>query len=445
MKKVGTFTNDPSHLSRKPVFSPSGFRKHFIAACFIVQLISVFFGSAEVGAGFASRFSLTLGEEYNDNIFFEEKKEHDFITWINPTLSLLYAPIGQTQPIFTADLTVAGQIFAQHSEESNFGDNIILNTGYTYFHSPRLTLYTTDSLRRRSATRSGEFGGSEPPPPTSLPPPGSVGGLPASQRLGDFIGNGEELSNYFALRGAFTYNRNINFVGDYGFGYTAFVDRGGNEISHRAGVRGVYKWNVEHNLHLGYSVEVINSRDGDTSVIHNLDAGDDYFSAFRILLDPTLTLTASTGVAINVGGKGPKVVNRTNVALTKLWERASLSLGVYKGLTPSFGVSGVSDTTSFFTGLKVRLTERLTGFGKVEYSMYDTDDVNFNTFTASTGLSYGFTSWLSGNLKYTHRRRDAGAGAATTDLLTSSKINGSTVFLALIATFDIWPNLGFAR
>jgi hypothetical protein len=34
-----------------------------------------------------------------------------------------------------------------------------------------------------------------------------------------------------------------------------------------------------------------------------------------------------------------------------VWETASLAAGVRKGLTPSFGVSGLSDTTFFFASV----------------------------------------------------------------------------------------------
>src|ERR671911_769067 len=94
---------------------------------------------ATVNAAFASRFSLTAGEEYNDNIFFQKKKEHDYITSITPTLSLLYAPAGETQPTANLNLSSSAQIFARHSELNNFGDDVSLNGGYSYRYSPRLT------------------------------------------------------------------------------------------------------------------------------------------------------------------------------------------------------------------------------------------------------------------------------------------------------------------
>ena len=44
-------------------------------------------------AHFASRFSLSAGEEYNDNVFFTQKKSHDFVTVITPALHFLIRPI----------------------------------------------------------------------------------------------------------------------------------------------------------------------------------------------------------------------------------------------------------------------------------------------------------------------------------------------------------------
>ena len=416
----------------------------FFSGVLLFQLFSIALVDY-AGADFASRFSLTLGEEYNDNIFFEKKKEHDFITSIRPTFSLLYAPTGHTTPIFTADLAPEGQIFARHSDETNFGDNITFNTGYTYYHSPRLAIHASDSLRRRATSRTGEFGGPGLPPPTSLPPPGGVVAQPSSRRLGDFISNGQELSNQFSLRGAYEYDQNLKLVAGYGLGFTSFLDEGGNEISHQIGVRGVYKWKEEHNLNFGYGVEIIKSRDGKYNVIHNIDGGDDFFSTIKIQLDPTLTITALSGIALNAGGNGPTIANRSNITVTKLWERATLNVGVNKGLTPSFGVAGISNTTSFFTNFNARLTELLTATANVDYSLFDTKDVNFNTFLASTGLKYQINSWLAANLQYSHRWEDNRSGAASTDLLSPGKVNGNNVSLNLTTSFDIWPNLGLAR
>src|SRR5512142_3115665 len=67
-------------------------------------------------ASFASQFSLGVGEEYTDNVFFSKQKDHDFVTIISPTLSLFYAPPGQVDPTLTFNVTPSGQIYARNSE-----------------------------------------------------------------------------------------------------------------------------------------------------------------------------------------------------------------------------------------------------------------------------------------------------------------------------------------
>jgi hypothetical protein len=396
-------------------------------------------------ARFASQFSLSVGEEYNDNIFFLKQREHDFITHITPTLTLLYQPASQLSPTFRFDISPTGQIFARHSEENNFGENLRLGGGYNYNYSPRLSFHLTDTLQLQGDTRTagvGEGGILQlPRTPTAPPAPG----LTRSQSLGDFISNGRTLANRFAVGGRYLYAPDITIGGEYNTGYTSFLDRGGTELSHSAGLRGVYKWGREHNLHAGYTIDVIKSREGETNVVHNFDVGDDYFSTTQIQLTPTLTLAGSTGISLNAGNDGPRVANNTNVTVTKLWETASLSVGARRGLTNSFGVSGLSETTTFFTGFNIRLTERLSGNAGVDYSLFDTEDVNFKTLQASTGLQYAVTNWLCSSLRYSHRRLYSGSGAENTDLLTRGNVYGNSVFLNFSAHFDVWPTMGLAR
>lgn len=417
----------------------------------LVGVAVYFFQVDRAEAAFATRFSLSVGEEYTDNIFFTKKKDHDFVTFITPTLILLYAPAGETAPTLNLNISPGGQIFARHSELNNFGDNISLNGGYTYLYSPRLNFHVSDTLRRSGETRglgTSSGGGSVfslNPTPTSLPPVGSTIPRSSSQKLDEFISAGDTIANNFALRGFFRYRENVSFTGGYSNSYVNYIDAGGSDIFHSIGFRGVYNWRQEHNLHAGYSISIGRSRDGDDSVIHNFDFGDDYFSQYQVQLSPTLTLAASTGISFNAGSAGPRVANNTNVTITKLWETATLTGGVRKGLTPSFGVAGISDTTSFFTYFNMRLTERLSGTATIDFSLFNTKDVNFKTLEGRMGLQYLITPWLSSNLVYSHRWIDSGAGATSSDLLERGTVNSNNVFLVFTAHFDIWPNLGLAR
>jgi len=398
-------------------------------------------------AAFASQFSLLAGEQYSDNIFFSKSKEHDFITTFTPTLTLLYAPQGEVVPTLNLNISSSGEIYARHSDLNNLGDNISVTGGYTHRYSPRLNFHLSDTFRRQGPTRTGGFGGvgELPTGPTSPGSPGGVISPPFSQKLEDLISRGDQLSNSFYFQGSFLYRPDISFNGGYSSTYTKFIDAGGSDLFHTIHTRAIYNWRRDHNLHAGYSISISNSRNGESGVIHNFDLGDDYFTNYNVQLTPTLSLAASTGLSLNTGSDGPRVVNNTSVTITKLWETAELNGGLRKGLTPSFGVSGVSDTTSLFTNYKLRLTEKVVTNLNANFSFYDTEDVNFKTFQAGFGLEYLVTSWLSSALNYYYRWVDSGAGASSTDLLNKGTVRSNTVFLSVTTRFDLWPNTGLAR
>ena len=395
-------------------------------------------------AQFTSQFSLAVGEEYNDNIFFSKQKEHDFITNITPTLSLVYQPAGRQAPTFNVNISPTALIFARHSDQNNFGRNLGLNGSYRYDYSPRLSFYLGDALQTRGTTRTVGLGENQTLQGPRIPFTPGTPGLPAAQRLGDFISNGETVDNSVFFQGDYLFSPNITISGGYRNGFTAFLDRGGNEIRHSAGMRGVYRWGQEHNIHAGYTVDVIKSRDGKNNIVHNFDIGDDYFSSRQIQLTPTLTITASSGISLNAGNDGPRIANNTNVTLTKIWETAIFTGGVRKGLTSSFGVSDISDTVNVYSDFRIRLTDRLSGSAGVDYALFNTDDVNFKPFQAYGGLQYAVTHWLCSNLTYRHRRLFSGPGGRNTDLRTEGNVYGNSVLLNFSVRFNIWPAVGLA-
>ena len=179
----------------------------------------------------------------------------------------------------------------------------------------------------------------------------------------------------------------------------------------------------------------------------NFDLGDDFFSNFQINLSPTLTLTASTGISLNAGNNGPPVANNTNITLTKIWETATLSGGVQHGLTSSYGVGGISNTTTVNGQFNYQVTEKLSTIAGVNFSFYDTDDGNFQTFQASAGARYQFTPWLASNFFYAYRWTDSSTSAAqsSSGILQTGMVRANAVYLTLTANFDLWPNVGLSR
>src|SRR5690348_18289375 len=119
----------------------------------VFALFLAFSFPSSLWAAFASQFSFTTGEEYNDNIFFSKDREHDFITFFTPTLTLLYAPEGQVAPTLNVNVSPRYEIYARHSDLNNF-DNIAANAGYSYLYSPRLSFNFSDTFQRQGKTRT---------------------------------------------------------------------------------------------------------------------------------------------------------------------------------------------------------------------------------------------------------------------------------------------------
>src|SRR5258706_14730032 len=123
----------------------------------LIALNSLLLFPSQIWAAIASPCSLSVGEEYSDNIFFRKNKESDFITIITPTLSLYYAPTGQGAPTSRLNISPSGYIYAHHSNLNSFGftNNGTVDGSYVYQYSPRLTFSVADAATRQGQTRLG--------------------------------------------------------------------------------------------------------------------------------------------------------------------------------------------------------------------------------------------------------------------------------------------------
>ena len=411
---------------------------------YVVALLFALTFPSNVWGAFATQFSFATGEAYSDNIFFSKDREHDFITFFTPTLTLLYAPEGQVSPTLNVNVSPRYEIYARHSDLNNF-DNIAANAGYTYQYSPRLNFYLSDTFQRQGKTRTSIVA---PGTLATNPTPPSIIGVTTpspSQNLKDFTSGGTQSSNSVALFGSFLYRPDVMFTAGYTNSFARFIDAGGTDVFHTIDLRGIYNWKQDHNLHAGYTLSIGKARNGENNVIHNFDFGDSYFTNYNIQLTPTLSLADSSGLSLNTGGGGPRVANNTRLKITKLWETAEVNGGVTKELTPSFGIAGISNTTSLFANFNWRLSEKLTATSSANFSFWDTDEVNFKTFQAGLGFQYLFTSWLSSGINYYFNWIDSGAGADSTDLIQRGVVKSNGVFATMTVRFDVWPNTGLAR
>jgi len=421
--------NERSKLPERAVL-PSQRRDSVVRWLLCVFLCVVVFSLGlghRAEAGFLSQFSLSLGEEYNDNIFFDTRGTSDFITYIAPSLSLSYVPSGEKAPVFTAGISAPLQIFAKNNDLSNFADNAAINGSFQYQYSPRLSFEIRDEFRRVGETRTSttDFGISS---------------------QASLVNRGQLASNEFLVDGNFLYSQNLSFTAGVFLTSLHFLDEGGTDITNRIRVRSTYKVGQNHNLFAGYTLEHFNSRGDQDNVVHNFDFGSDYFSNYEIQLTPTLTFSASGGISTGSRGVRPRI----SAIFTKLWPTASVTAGLRSSVTSSLGLSGLSQstddsglsqTTVFFSDASISFTEYLTGIAATNFSHFDTLDSgaeSFNVFEAQVGVQYLITYWLSSNLAYTYRWRDS-------ESTGEGVVNSNSITLFFTSHFDIWPSIGLSK
>jgi len=184
-------------------------------------------------------------------------------------------------------------------------------------------------------------------------------------------------------------------------------------------------------------MEVFKSRNGEDTVVHNFDLGDDFFSNRKIQLAPTLTLIASGGMSFTSDNNRNGIASRTNLRLIKVWERASLTTGLTRRLTNNFGGSGIANTTTVFNNLNVRLTELVTVTGGATFSFLDTDDGDREVLRGQIGIQYQINHWAAAKIGYLYRWRDEETTPGTT--------NSNSIVLFLGTNFQTWPHIGLPR
>lgn len=435
-------------------------------------MVFILIGKGSAEARLASQLSLSVGEEYTDNVFFSENKRHDLITVITPKLGLIYQPSSTSASRVTVDLNAPAEIFARHKELNNIGDRLSLRTRFDYPYSRRLSFAFTECLGRLGQARNGGSddarrgegigggGGSD-----NL---GSLGGITGQGQgsgcggsggfggagsggsrsfanEGNLVTSGEVLENSFEAIGDFLTTPNLSLHGAYQWRYVAFVDAGGKETSHGGEIGASYNVWRQHTLQARYRIEFLKSRNGETDTLHDVDFGNGFFSDQKIQLTPTLTLSGGTGISFSTEKGRFRIEHKLDAYLKKIWRTAEFEIGARRGLTPSFGVGGTSFTTSFFSHFTISLTRRLNAFVAADYSLFNTAQEDFNTFIAGAGIQYNIFYWLSASLAYTYRRADTGGSSSRSTLLQQGKADSSSVFVMLSAAFDIWPQVDFGR
>jgi len=373
------------------------FNKVIFSIC-LVALVFVF-----PDAGGADEFkivpSIAVTEEYNDNIFFDDRGEiDDWITTISPGLNL----INRTEQL---DLNISAR-----GDSIKYGQNDDLNNFDQY--------YTGDLIYRITSqmTVSGNVGYSvESRSDRDIETTGLVQTTDKRKTYNGGLGVDYVLSEKSAVSLLYEYERNdyddpesvddkfhnsnLGFshdlseffprtVGQINFGYS-YYDSSDTKIDDYYGTVG-FSWEITEvfNLLVGLGGRYTRSE----VLVDTVDP-----------LNPFITQT-SKEKDDEWGGVG-------QVDLSYGGEVTSARLSAQKGISPAKGLNGTTDRTSFLFNISRRFAEKfsvsLSGeyfLNKADAGELATEDIDESTISIRPGLSYEIIDDLVLELSYTYTK-----------------------------------------
>ena len=368
--------------------------------------------------------SLSLSEQYNDNVFFDDRGVDDFVTSIHEGLSLSYQRPRLSLSLSTGN---SSQLYARQTQENSATGAQYGTLTAASQPSERLSLSLSDTMTRVDRTRNSAAPGSAPiPPGTEQPPPEAQASV--------LLSRGSALTNSFF--GSASYLLAPRWTGGvtYSNSLSDFSDPGGSDITNRTGLSLGYAWRPTTSISAFYSYSRFDTQNFPHTQSHNPGLG------FSHQFDPTWSLSASSGVYVRsplASGRGvPTEVGPTfNVTATKLFARGSAFGGAAQQITTSGGVAGASTTLSAFLGYQTQLLEKVSGSLNGTYGHFDTDQTTYEFVTASAALSVSFWRYFRGGLSYSYRWRDSTQATTTT---TAGVVDGNLVQLYVSASYPVW-------
>lgn len=401
----------------------------FLATGIAVVSITVVSSSrSSIAAPVELRPHVSLSEQYNDNIFFDDRRKDDFITGVGVGLGLTYR--GRR---LNASLNggTRAQFFAKSTRENDLAGQQHGTVTATYEASPRLRLAVSDSLTHVDRTRTGgPLPASEAPAEGGeLPPPGTDAST--------LLSRGDAFSNFFAARGSYLFAPRWSGELAYQNSVSDFDNPGGTDLTNRVGLTGAYAWSETIGLNASYNYSRLDfsGEDATDTESHSISLGAGYNP------DPLWSFAASAGVYVNNplssnhDSASTRIGPTFNLTATRAFERVALTAGASQQITTSGGVAGVSTTRTFFGQCDARLYRRLNGFVRASYSHFDTSQTNLDVAQVHTGLTFPVWRYFDAGLTYSYRLRDSSNSTTTT---SQGTVDGNVVRLFVSASYPVW-------
>jgi hypothetical protein len=413
---------------------------------FLGFLIGVFlwgFSIAPSQAALNLDTSLSVSEQYTDNLFFTfANKRDDFGTFITPRTTLTFENKHIT---LGGTYAASAQLYVNNSQANTVahGMNLILDLPFLNRISRRLEVRINESFNLTPeqpgfSANSTLFTGAGVPGGTGTGGIGGAagGGVATAGAGGAGVGGiggigglgGNALSNQgiFTQRGTTTFqNMGRIFVGyqisprwGSSFEYTNIL-RGGvqDSITHEAPF--LLSYSVSENLKIngGYSFRLIEFTSGvgggnqalgnnGNSTSHTLNMGTIY------QFQPTIPIIANAAITFTDTEVGTNLLNFTGDAeISKIFSDGSIVLRVNQGIGSGGGIAASSTLNqNFVLTAQKSLTRKLSAFLHLGYSRNRSLSgplIDLDAYQVRSGLNLEILKWLSGGVTYSYVNQES--------------------------------------
>jgi len=346
----------------------------------ILPLFVLFFSAKMVLAyEYTAGVSLSLSEEYNDNIFVTRDRVGDFITFITPGIDLTARSVNSELRL---GYSTSFSIYSSYPELNEPAHNFTASGSFTL--SERLSLTLTDTYVKSSEI--SDF--------RAIPDIGPIAGR-TERRLHTISGN-------------VSYRLKENLSSTLGASYfdTDYKEPGFFDTKSYSGNIGLtYRHSERTTLSATARYIKYDYKLGSDAT------GQDYSLGVTYILTPTLTAGLTGGVTITkIEDSGESDTGFFGgVDLTKTFKRGRATLSYSQSVISGIQTIAPTRDQTVILSLSRDITNKLAAsmstsyskFESIETNVVDTDVTSFNT-----NLTYTLTPWASLALSYSYVNQD---------------------------------------
>ncbi len=369
--------------------------------------------------------SLSLSEEYNDNLFFTEtKQEADFATILSPALSIGYT---SKNVVLTLGYQGSAELHPENPEADGYFQSLSIGLDLPGLNQQieGLEIRIIENMTLSPELPGFSFSGSDDEESSRRADrgPQNTGQGVQLQRTDTFQNQAGLSLSYdwtalFNTRLAYTNTVTL-------FSESEFEDRNVNQTTFDGTYRFPFSSRTSWTGTYGAN---LTTGDEEDQFIHSVSLG--------VIHQMSRLVSTDGEVGISIV-KDESVEPTLSAGYSKRFQSGSLSVRYKNDVSAGLGVvESVTREESFTGSINRALGDRVSSFLQMGYSNNKSlsgNEVDSIALTASTGISVQLLKWLSGNLTYAYLKQDSDGAIGA-----SGNVKRNTVTLFFTATGPSW-------